>query len=645
MTKAHLRTPFLADKNIAELVRLFPNCVTESKVENGLSRRLIDFDLLRQELSDHIVEGPSERYRLDWPGKREAMLLASAPIAKTLRPCRIESVAFDTTKNLFIEGDNLDALKLLQETYLGRVKLIYVDAPYNTGHEFIYADNFKTNQDDYLRHSNQRDEDGVRMVANPESTGRFHSKWLSMMYPRLKLCRNLLQDNGVIFLSIDDHELKNLMHLCDEVFGRANFLGCIPVVNNLKGRQTRFQAQIHEYLLAYQKSAFTCLGVEMSKEKQLEFDKVEDDGRRYKWDDLRKRGGEDRRIDREDMFFPIFVDPNNGRVATNIDENHSVAVRPIKSDGEDGRWRWGKERVEDEIGSIRGRPLAGGEGWKIEYKNYLDSDDGEKRSKAKSVWQGSQFSTDAATRTLNQLIKGINAKELAPKPVDQIKQIIELATDKDDIILDIFGGSGTTGHAVIELNAKLGSSRRFIILQIAEPCPEKTSAFKIGFSNIAEICKERIRRAGTMVKSDNAITLPDLDIGFRVLKVDTSNMKDIYYAPDSVIQTDLVAHADNIKEDRAPEDLLFQVLVDWGVDLALSIAKETIAGKVVFFVDGNALAACFDASISEELVKELANRKPLRAVFRDSSYGSDSVKINVDQIFKLLSPTTEIKSL
>lgn len=633
------------DQNIARLVALFPNCLTEMKDGEGRLKSGIDFDQLRQELSEAIIEGPRERYHLDWPGKRESLLAANSPIAKTLRPCREDSVDFDTTENLFIEGDNFDALKLLQETYLGKVKLIYVDPPYNTGHNFIYSDIFAKTQSDYFRISNQINENGARMVANPETAGRFHSVWLNMMYRRLKLCRNLLRDDGVIFLSIDDNELKNLMFLCDEIFGTQNRLGCMPVVNNLKGRQTKFQAKIHEYMLCYQKTEFNCLGLELSPEQSAEFDQSEDNGRRYKWDDLRKRGGEDRRIDREEMYFALFVNPACGSISLKQDANHSMKITPVKSDGEDGRWRWGKEKVTKEIRSLRGRRLSIGEGWKVEYKNYSDGDDGEKRSKAKSVWQGSQFSTDSATRTLNELIPGINAKELAPKPVGQLEQIIELATSGNDIVLDIFGGSGTTAHAVLELNAKVGSTRRFIVMQVAEPCATETSAFKIGYRDIAAICKERIRKAGSKIKSENAITAPGLDVGFRALRVDTSNMEDVYYAPDVVKQNDLVVHTDNIKQGRTPEDLLFQVLVDWGVDLSLPIKCETVESKKVFFVDGNALAACFDPKVSEELVKQMAKRKPLRAVFRDSSYESDSVKINVEQIFKHLSPETEVKSL
>ena len=645
MKKLNLRTVSLRDQKIEKLAALFPNCVTEIKDDEGKIKSGIDFDQLRQELSASIIDGPRERYHLDWPGKRESLLAANSPIAKTLRPCRKDSVEFDATKNIFIEGDNFDALKLLQETYLSKIKLIYVDPPYNTGHDFIYSDTFAETQSEYFRISNQINEDGVRMMANPETTGRFHSVWLNMIYRRLKLCRNLLRDDGVIFLSIDDNELKNLMFVCDEIFGARNYLGSIPIINNLKGRQTKFQAKIHEYMLCYQKTEFNCFGLQLSSEQLAEFDQTEGDGRRYKWDDLRKRGGEDRRIDREDMHFAFFANPLTGSVSLSSDDAHSVKIIPVKSDGEDGRWRWGKDKAANEIRNLRGRRLSIGEGWKVEYKNYCDGDGGEKRSKPKSVWQGSQFSTDAATRTLNDLIQGINAKELAPKPVGQLKQIIELATEDNDIVLDIFGGSGTTAHAVMELNADLGSTRKFIVVQTAEPCPAETSAFKIGFRNIAEICRERIRRAGLKIKAESATTASDLDVGFRALMVDTSNMAEVYYAPDVVQQADLVAHSDNIKPDRTPDDLLFQVLVDWGVDLSLPITREAVAEKTVFFVDGNALAACFEPHVSEELVKEVAGRKPLRAVFRDSSYDNDSVKINVQQIFKLLSPETRVKSL
>lgn len=460
MDKLKLHTPDLTATNIEKLASLFPNCVTEAKADSGQLKRAIDFDLLRQELSDHIVDGPRERYHLDWPGKREALLAANAPIAKTLRPCREESVNFDTTRNLFIEGDNLDALKLLQETYLGRVNVIYIDPPYNTGEDFVYRDNFASDSPSYLRESNQVDDSAARLVVNPESNGRFHSEWVSMMYARLKLARNLLRDEGVVFISIDDNEVRN----------------------------------------------------------------------------VRKRLA--------DLIGPDIFD--------------------------------------------------------------------------------------------------------FPKDEFVIRGFIEMATTgagAEPIILDFFAGSGTTAHATFLANVESGNRARFILVQLPELCREGSEAAKKGFRTIADISRKRIIEAGKKVKTDSGITVQQMDTGFRVLKIDTSNMKDVYYAPDSVEQTDLALHTDNIKEDRASEDLLFQVLVDWGVDLALPIEKQTISGHTVYFVDGNSLAACFDSGVGEDLVKELAKRKPLRAVFRDSSFAGDSVKINVEQIFKLLSPDTEVKSL
>ena len=632
--------------NIEIIANIFPNCIVESVDELGGLRRSVDFDQLRQELTPLVVEGPQERYRIDWPGKRNSIFSANSPIAKTLRPTNYGAENFFETRNIFIEGDNLDALKLLQETYLGRIKLIYIDPPYNTGHDFIYSDTFAEGATDYLRKSNQTDQEGSRMVANTESIGRFHSAWMTMMYPRLKLCRNLLSDNGVVFLSIDDNELKNLQFICDEIFGANNFLGCIPVINNLKGRQTKFQAKIHEYMLCYRKSSFESMGLEMTSEQLSEFDQMDSDGRRYKWDDLRKRGGEDRRIDRPDMHFQLYVDPSDGSVTIDKDIRHKEIAAPIKSDGEDGRWRWGKQRVTADVANLRGRLSAGG-GWKIEYKNYLDSEDGEKRSLPKSVWQGSQFSTDAGTRALSSLIPGINAKEFAPKAVEQIKQIIELATTHDDIILDIFAGSGTTAQAVMELNQQHLSRRRFILIQIEERSPEKSAAYKSGFKDIASICMERIRRCGDKIKSDSKISFPDLDVGFRALRVDTSNMSDQYYSPDELQQAKLDLYVDNVKAERSPEDLLFQVLLDWGVDLALPVYKQVIQGLETFFVENNAVVACFDStgSIDEDFAKELVKHQPLRVVFRDSGFKDSAIKVNIEQIFKLLSPTTEVKSI
>ena len=642
--KLKLHSPDFTQENIAKLTALFPNCVTETREADGTLKQAIDFDQLRQELSTSVVEGSQERYQLNWPGKREALLTANAPIAKTLRPCREESVDFDTTQNLFIEGDNLDALKLLQETYLGKVKMIYIDPPYNTGKEFIYDDDFSENTASYFQRSNQKDEAGMRMVANTESNGRFHSDWLSMMYPRLKLARNLLRDDGVIFISIDDNEQANLKRLCDEIFGDSCFKNSIVVRRGIKNVQAQFEdisslSSGHEYILVY------------SKDSTLRFPKLiftHESAKPGKWDTF-WRG-----TDRPTMRYELF------------------GITPEK-----GQWRWEDQRAKEAVKN---------------YKNYLEN-----YSNSLSLDEWYLDNLTATHLKLNFLRKNdegsvqyyvppSEGKLLSDNWMDillsgneteffdteknelLIQRIVSwiCLQEKNDVILDFFSGSATTAHAVMQLNAEDGGKRKFIMVQIPEPCGEKSEAYKAGFLTIADIGKERIRRAGQKILKDmaaktvgealastgaeglveaKASPTATLDIGFRVLKIDSSNMKDVYYTPDAVQQADLVNQIDNIREDRSAEDLLFQVLLDSGVELTLPIHKETIAGFSVWFVDGNALAACFDTGINEAFVKELSLRHPQRVVFRDAGFAGDSVKINIEQIFKLLSPMTEIKAI
>lgn len=647
-----------SQENMARIRELFPNCVTEAKGEDGKVKLAVDFDLLRQELSESIVEGPQERYQLNWPGKREALLTANAPIAKTLRPCREESVEFDTTKNLFIEGDNLDALKLLQETYLGKVKMIYIDPPYNTGNDFIYEDDFAENTDEFLKRSNQKDEEGNRLVANMESNGRFHSDWLSMMYARLRLAKSMLMDEGVIFISIDDDEQSNLKKVCDEIFGEKHFVADLSVVNNLKGRNDKkYIARANERLLMYVKSLyFEEHGLNISEDILSEY-KYSDEKGKYRLIELRKRGGADTRKERPNMFYEFYINPHNGKVSFVQDDIYFEVAVPVKSNGDDGRWRWGKDTAIRNVEYIVGRKV--GEKYNIYEKDYLESELGARRVRPKSVIAGPQYSTDVATKEYRSLMGDIDFSN--PKPVAFIADLILYATAPTDnyIILDFFSGSATTAHAVMQLNAEDGGNRQFIMVQLPEPCDEKSEAYKAGYKSIAEIGKERIRRAGAKIKAELAqqgtaqgsLLAPDaqrntpLDIGFRVLKVDSSNMADVYYTPDTLSQSMLDMMTDNIKLGRTPEDLLFQVLLDWGVDLTLPIRKETILGKTVFFVDENALVACFDTGLTEELVKELTRFAPLRIVFRDTGFASDAVKINATQIFRQLSPGTEVKAI
>ncbi|MDA3941268.1 MAG: site-specific DNA-methyltransferase [Spirochaetia bacterium] len=644
MDKLKMHSPNLTESNIEKIAGLFPNCVTEG--QNGDSK-MIDFDLLRQELSDTIVEGPQERYRLDWPGKREALLTANAPIAKTLRPCREESVDFDTTGNLFIDGDNLDALKLLQENYLGKVKMIYIDPPYNTGNDFIYEDDFAESTEEYLKKSNQKDEDGGRLVANLDSNGRFHSDWLSMMYSRLRLARNIMKDDGVIFISIDDNEAHNLKRICDEVFGVDNFIAQLAVQLNPRGRHLdKFIAKTHESVLIFGKDLHypsTMIGIEKEGKMVEEYNKKDKRGP-YRILGLRNRNQSFNPTTRPNLYYALFVNPKTGKVSINESSEFPDIVWPDTPDGIKTCWTWGKEKVVKENNLLTAQ--RSDVEWRIYRKDYLHSDDGESaRTLPKSLWIDKELNNDYGRKTIKDLF-GSPVMDF-PKSTYLLEKLIRTGCNGNNIILDFFSGSATTAHAVMQLNAEDGGARKFIMVQLPEVCDVNSEAYKAGFKTIPEIGKERIRRAGKKIKEENATNAPDLDIGFRVLKVDSSNMADVYYAPDSVQQSQLDLLTENIKSDRTSEDLLFQVLLDWGVDLSLPICKEVIAGKEVFFVDKNALAACFvkDGGVTEEFVKELAKREPLRVVFRDAGFKDDSVKINVEQIFKLMSPHTEVKTI
>lgn len=618
MDKLKMHSPNLTEENIARIRDLFPGCVTEARGEDGSVKLAVDFDQLRQELSASLVEGPQERYHLDWPGKREALLTANAPIAKTLRPVREESVDFDATKNLFIEGDNLDALKLLQETYLGKVKLIYIDPPYNTGNDFIYEDDFSSDAASYLMKSNQVNESGDRLVANTEGNGRFHSDWLSMIYSRLRLARNLLADNGVLFVSIDDREAGNLRRLCDEVFGEANFVADAiwRSKDNSNNDAKKFSLD-HNHTLIYAKSS-EWLPVRISDEKKQTHFKNPDNDPRGPY------------FDGNPLNSPNFRE----NLVYTLTSPQGKTIQAPKNG-----WRWSPEVMKKKIesGEIRFTP----DGTGIRRRTYLQDMGGLPPS---TLWIDLE-QTGHNRQAKYELVKLMPEDVFdTPKPVKLLKYILRLASkDSSGVVLDFFAGSATTAHAVLQLNAEDGGSRRFVMVQLPEPCVEGSDAFNAGYKSIAEISKERIRRAGKEIGASNK----QVDIGFRVLKVDTSNMADVYYAPDALDKTSLDLFVENIKPDRTAEDLLFQVMLDWGIDLALPIEKKTFQGKDVFFVDGDALAACFDAhgGVDEAFVKELAAHKPLRVVFRDAGFKDSAVKINVEQIFKLLSPSTEVKSI
>ncbi len=626
MEKLKMHTPDMTQDNIARIRDLFPSCVMETKDAQGNIKLAVDFDQLRQELSNQIIDGPQERYHLNWPGKREALLTANAPIAKTLRPARDESVDFDTTKNLFIEGDNLEALKLLQETYLGKIKMIYIDPPYNTGNDFIYEDDFAEDTTEFLRRSNQKDEAGNRLITNTDANGRFHSDWLSMFYTRVKLARSFLKDDGFLFVSVDDVEVANARKVCDEIFGEGNFLECLIWKKKYGGgAKTKYYVGLHEYILCYCKEK-SCI-------ENIEIPYGEENRKYYKYTD-----------EKVNVRGPYRLQPLN----TNSNDLRENLIFAIEIDGEEiwpeSQWQWSRERVKKALDDKEIVVSATNEKKSVNFKQYLRDEDGEER-KAKPFSIIEDIYTQHGTKEIKDLFG--NGKTFSfPKPSSLLLEIQKIFVENDYIVMDFFAGSSSTADAVMQLNAKDAGNRKFIMVQIPEACDQKSEAYKTGFKNISDLSKERIRRAGKKILEGVCHEGWSKDIGFRVLKIDTSNMADIYYVPDAVKQSDLLKSVENIKQGRNdPEDLLFQVLLDWGVDLALPIRKEKIQGKNVFFVDENALVACFDTGVNEDLVKELAGRKPLRVVFRDNGFESDAVKINVDQIFKQLSPGTEVKSI
>ena len=620
-----MHSPDLTEDNIARIRELFPGCVTEARHEDGSIRLMVDFDQLRQELSDSIVEGPQERYHLNWPGKRDALLTANSPIAKTLRPCREESVDFDTTKNLFIEGDNLEALKLFQETYLGKVKLIYIDPPYNTGRDFIYDDDFSKSTERHLIESNQVDELGGRLVANTEANGRFHSDWLSMIYSRLRLAKNLLKENGTVFISIDDNEVHNLRKVCSEVFGDDNFIAQIIWQKVYAPKNTAdWFSEDHDYILVYAKNKLSWRPQKLARTPEMEarYKNPDNDPRGpWKAENMSARNRYDAGV------YPVTCP--SGRIVSGPPTGNYWRINEAKFKelDADGRIWWGADG--------NNTPAV---------KRYL-SEVANGRT-PQTLWFYEEVGhTQDAKKTLLKYVQFQHTENVlnSVKPVELIQRVLQLAGQPNDgdIVLDFFSGSATTAHAVLKQNAEDGGNRRFIGVQIAEPLPKPEP----GMASIFEMGQKRIRNVAKELRKGD--TTRPLDLGFRVLKIDTSNMASVYYASDALNQAKLDLFVDNIKPDRTAEDLLFQVMLDWGVDLALPIEKKAIRGKDVFFVDGDALAACLDAhcSVDEAFVKELATRKPLRVVFRDAGFKDSAVKINVERIFKLLSPSTEVKCI
>lgn len=651
MDKLKMQTANKADENFKKLAEMFPNAVTEAIDENGEVVRAIDKDVLMQEISCKVVDGNEERYQFTWPDKKKSVLLANAPINKTLRPCRKESVDFDNTENLYIEGENLEVLKLLQETYLGKIKMIYIDPPYNTGHDFVYPDTFAQSTDEYLENSGQFDDDGNRMVQNTESNGRFHTDWLNMIYPRLKLAKTLLTDDGVIFISLDDNEIYNCRKICDDVFGESNFV-CNFVRKNKagSGHDSGKLAIEFDYIMCYAKNNITNninqepVNTEDDVKYKLEDEYIKERGRYY-LRDLDYKGSYSEKMD-----YPITTP--DGSVIYSGDMF-----------GKPNTWRWSKEKFEWGIKNGFIVFKKNQEKWKVYIKQYQFVDNtGKPYIRTLPYRALIEYLNGQGTLDFNSIME-TNAFSY-PKSVGLLKHLLEIATNKDSVILDFFSGSATTAHAVMKLNAEDGGHRKFIMVQFPEETDEKSEAYKAGYKNICEIGKERIRRAGNKILEEATQETVDiakygesyevdetmnkyknLDVGFRVLKCDTSNMKEVYYNPAEYEPSLFSSLEDNIKEDRTPEDLLFQVMLDLGVLLSSKIEETTIAGKKVFNVEENYLIACFDDNVTEDVITEIAKHKPYYFVMRDSSMANDSVATNFEQIFASYSPDTVRKVL
>ena len=639
--KLDMSSPDLVNENLERLAALFPNCVTET--ENG---REVDYDQLRQELSHAVVEGNKERYRLEWPGKREAIVTANLPTTNTLRPVREDSVNFDTTENLYIEGDNLEVLKLLQESYLGKIKIIYIDPPYNTGNDFVYNDNYSIESEEYKESSGLIDEYQRKLVPNPELSGRYHSDWLSMMYPRLKLARNLMTSDGVIFISIDDNEVHNLRKVCDEIFGEGNFLTNIIWEKRFtRSNNSKTFATLTEHLLCYRKTEALSEIKEPRNEKADSTYSNPDNDPRGVWTSVSYVNPATKE-QRPNLSYEL-SNPITGEKVVHPSNAWKFEYSNYLKHKEENRLYWGRD----------------GRNTYPRLKRFLTEMDG--GMVPVNFWSRQDTgTTDEASKNLEQLM-GAKIFDF-PKPIGLVQKGARMGLKENDTILDFFSGSATTAHAVMQLNAEDGGQRKYIMVQLPEPTDEKSEAYKTGYKNIAEIGKERIRRAGKKIleelKAEESKQEVDkagkldfgddetivnrsetLDVGFRVFRLDSSNMQDVYYRPQDYSQKALELFEDNVKPDRTPEDLLAQVMLDWGLPLSLKIEQADVLGKKLFKVAANSLFACFDEGIDEDFAREIAREEPLRIVFRDRSFKDDTAKENVKQLLKQLSPETEMK--
>lgn len=667
MDKLKMHTPDLAEENYKKLAALFPDAVTEAKDENGNTVRAIDKDVLMQEINAKVVDDGQERYQFTWPDKRKAVVLANAPIAKTLRFEKEKSVGRDGTpggtdsENIYIEGDNLDALKLLQETYLGKVKMIYIDPPYNTGNDFIYEDDFSQKASDYADNSGQTDEEGNRLVQNSESNGRFHTDWLNMLYPRLRLAKGLLSNDGVVFISIDNCEFENLTKICNEVFGAGNFVDCITWNTRVPKNDNNGLGNIHQYVLVYVKDKtinrqFTMQKdglddvfdlLDKLKKNNVPIPEAEDELKK-----LYKKKGYDRGITLYNSLDENYQPwgkinmswPNSDTFGPTYDVLHPATHKPTKKP--DRGWRWNKETFDSHLDYAHtikryDGSYVCGDIWFAKDENTQPSSIKYLRDVAKMLLRTViSLKSDGGVELEN--LFGGKSYFSNPKPTSLIELLIDSIDEHNAIFMDFFSGSATTAHAIMHLNALDGGHRQYIMVQLPEQTDAKSEAYKAGYKTICDIGEERIRRAGKKIKEE---TGADIDYGFRCFRVDSSNMKDVYYKPSDVKQGELDLFTDNIKEDCTPEDLLIQVMLDLGVLLSSKVEKEEIAGKKVFSVADGYLIACFDRDVTDDIVTAIARKHPFYAVFRDSSFSSDSVAANFEQIFDTYSPQTVRKVL
>ena len=642
MEKLKMQSHDVTGSNTQKIAQLFPNCVTERLGKDGKPELAIDFEKLQAELSNEVITEGEERYQFTWPDKRAAVRLANTPTTMTLRPCREESVNFDNTQNLYIEGDNLDVLKVLRETYLGKVKMIYIDPPYNTGNDFVYNDDFVQGKDDFEQSSGLFDEEGNQtidpMQRNTESNGRFHTDWLNMIYSRLKVARDLLSDDGVIFISIDDNEVENLKKLCNEIFGESNFIAQLATVMNLKGNNDQFGfAGTHEYTLVYAKSILSIEelnGISLTEEDYADYTEQDEHGKYKIGATLMRTGEAGFRSKRPKGFYPIYVACDYTSFDVIRHNDTDIAVYPRTKEGVEMSWRRSPENLHQTRNEFVIKKTSNGISF---YKKQRLEEDMKRGKKPKTLFYKPEYSSGNGTGMLKELFQGRLFDN--PKPIALISDFIKIGTNNESFILDFFSGSATTAHAVMKLNAEDGGNRKFIMVQLPEKTDEKSEAYKAGYRNICEIGKERIRRAGAKMRNEElGMRNEKLDTGFRVLKLDSSNMEDVYYTPQEFELQSLFN--ENVKADRTNEDLLFQVMLDLGIELSAKIESKQIAGKTVHFVDDNYLVACFDRDVNESTITEIAKLQPIYFVMRDASAASDNVIDNFEQIFRHYSPDT-----